>query len=1477
MYPFGLAMNSLPSPPETNITLGPLPPGSQHRPLHSMLPGHDNASVAYAPSLDGTSTPLSRLRRQPSIVYHSPSHRSDARERAPSNPGKLLVVVVPPVSLREEHGNFGSTLSVGPLHRLSQGIIMPLFPNMYSQLSAIAKEFNFPSITGLCLYYYYYNDASVVLTPRISEETWTTIWGLSDPLSSARERRPPIAGKLEFDIDYNHARWYNSWLTSRQGDSMDYPLHPGVSSAPLHHQQRSGNRFTFPQRETSEDFSEPVQQRSAPIGRHVPRKLSLVERYDNNSVQDTENSGTLLPVLNPLTAKTGPVSSHILSPIKQLEEPKSARLELDHKVNTWRAAAIASPEPIEEVATLEPATVPENGSPSTESFHLEDYQWSISSHGPDDGTSVFYESDYRTPSVHLCDRVNGSVASTASYCTSPGPSDSSVFYAPSAYSYPYSPDIAYRMIEDSPLTPLTATSWGAPSHYADSLSSQSYQPSIDIALRACFSRPSTPGTATSWGPQSDDGDYVLESPGSSFSVHLGDRGEFSRPITPQTATSWGAPSYPDSPMSPYRLPTPDIAHRTFEDVAHMVLDRWPGRPWRHAWPYNVKPAGESNKWAPAISKIVKQNRAASLQLGSSSSTRGYPFFDLYPAVEPRMSLSESGKRSEEEMVQTVLRHWPGPWRHAWPYNVKAVKDSNRWVPIISKVIKQKNVASAREKTAPSTQLDGYPHNLSQIYKAQTSVQRVEVTQSNTGQYPFLEIYPAVFQRNLPVPEKSKKEAVQSVLQQWPGPWRHAWPYNIKSAPDSNRWATAFSKVIKQKNVASARQRTSPSNCLDGYPHNLSQIYKLQAPVERAEVAQMASGQYPFFEIYPAVYPFNVQRIYPNVVPRRTEDINSTAAHYPFFELYPAVYPFNLELIYPAVPGFWTTGVTIVVGNQSHTVQYPFFDLYPAVYPFNVERIYPVVAGDPLPQPTKAPALALETRHYPFFDLYPAVYPFNVEYIYPIIPGNSLHQATRNVGLQTVHYPLFNLYPAVYPFNLEQIYPVAPSSTFGATNRAIQVSNVQYPFFDLYPAVYPFNLERIYLQVAHPPLSTVPTIVVTIVARYPFFELYPAVYPYNLQEIYPNVPGEPIKDAARAPTSFVETTGYPWFNIYPAVYPFFDLYPTVAAGSALPSNGISLGQRDSNLALASYPFFVLYPAVYPDFDLYPSAAARVTPVLSPRRSVLSAPTCYYPYLDLYPSVYPHFDLWPSLPPTIPSETSHPVAQAPPPRALRSSLTDRPPLQPLNIPLPPIPVASPPATSKPSAAPTPATPGYGSRRRSGRLTHAELHAMVLMGTSQNNHKLWMGDVLESFPAVPMLARSTSVTRSPSRSPVNRNEKTDVFDSIPPVPSLSRSSSVSLTQRSPGGRNGRISAFPSSTQREALSRSLSTSDQTGRIPLAQRRSMWEGISSVPAPPIRQVRPITMMKAEPTKRRDSVVLQRVKAYTPPTSVASAVGSNAY
>jgi hypothetical protein len=410
---------------------------------------------------------------------------------------------------------------------------------MYGQITAIAREFNFPSTAGICLYLQW-TDAGVTITPRISDESWPFLW--SHEFDSTRPYQPgipPISGRIEFDIDFQQARWYPSWVSSRDSTpTRSIPVSPPTRPPSRLHHRHIDSRTTF--EDEIDDNS--LNGGHTSLARNVPKKLSLVDRYETSSVRSApKTSGLNAPAHIP---------NHALSPIPQASEPPSANMDLETRVNSWRASASLKPTPLAVAngqTSLEPANLPNNLSldPSLEEdvqseLHFEDFTWSISSVGPRDyldGASIY--SSERVPSVHLANRIEGSVCLTSPTCTSFGPSD----YDEEYIAYPPSirvptPDVAMRMWEDCPPTPSTATSWGPPLSYPSTPASVERPLSIDIAYRFLHSRPVTPTTATSWGPPSWPSSPAL----SEFrppSIHMADRGEFSLPNTPLFG-SWDA-------------------------------------------------------------------------------------------------------------------------------------------------------------------------------------------------------------------------------------------------------------------------------------------------------------------------------------------------------------------------------------------------------------------------------------------------------------------------------------------------------------------------------------------------------------------------------------------------------------------------------------------------------------------------------------------------------------------------------------------------------------------------------------------------------------------------------------------------------------------------------------------------------------------------------------------------------------------------
>ncbi|KAJ8086666.1 hypothetical protein PM082_005489 [Marasmius tenuissimus] len=1165
------------SPPETNSDAGG-PPAPIHEPSASVAGGieafHSEGDFFHHHHSPYDSMG-SRVRRGPSIPYHSSGLR-EAKERTVQRSTKSFIIVIPPPILLQEHGQLGHTLSQGPRHRLGQGMLMPLFPTMYGQLSAIAREFNFPSTAGICLYFHF-SENGVASTPRISEDSWQMIWGWA--LSPESPQKPPICGKLEFDLDLRFARWYHAWLSSSQREHMDIPMSVVPSTAPSLAHFRSDSRHTEAEllpRDEEGDTSSLAPQSTA---RHIPRKLSLVDRLEPSHRSFSRPSSR-----SGLSPPEQVVQTQVLSPIFQEDEPKTAKHDLEKRVNTWRVSAslTATSLAIKQGQTsLEPANIPNDvtiGDVDEDSeLNLEDFAWSVSSQGPPDYDETLSLSSWdRVPSVHLAQRNQGSVCLTPSTVTSFGPSDYTLpSPAPSSLRI-FTPDIARRLFEDIPLTPSTVTTWGPPSEYPLSPYSDGGVSSVDLPYRLTFSRPTTPTTATSWGPSSWPSSPVESVASQVISVHLGDRGAFSRPVTPSTVTSWGAPlSYPPSPTTPFYVSTPDAGQRAFDEGApnaHLPwIHGWPyhageenltdATPWNHGWPYHV-PSQNSPRvegmafrtmdtndangpwnhgWPYHVSQqTVGEDIEGGSNLGGPWS-HGWPYHSQNPLVE--------GSSSKE-----VSRGAKDPWAHNWPYRTQpAILVSDPWEhgwPYTQS-------RAAYPERGHGGRNAGYPD-----FELYPPVMKTSGVSLQLG-YPYFDLYPACY------------------------------PYNLHAIYPPSISATVEVSL--------------------GYPDNLLHIYPaIRAAVVEAikkldNVVQVTlKPSYPFFDLYPATYPGNLENIYPIASAVKRHETRHRAV-YPNFDLYPAIEP----------------GVDVLSKSEECNTRlpdaYPVFRIYSAVYPWNLQEIYP---------PAALQVEVVENRQrYPFFNLYSAVYPhFD---LYPSVLCNALEpvdhrdvnfskeaktETSSKSGIPNhveVHYPIIVLYRPVYPFltiyhdlpkdtrpSVEQHYPyfdLYPSRDDGRKRVAslgppsgITLCQYEYPDILIYPSV-TNSLDNKVLPEGTPSLS----------AHYPFFDLYPPTYPHF--NLYPALSGQ-VHYQQTVPGLVVE---YPVFNLYPATSD-----PT-----------------DSVISSVSYPFFTLYPAVYPHFDIYPSVSGCNAKVIEVNTRIRAD----YPAFELYSPVYPFFSLWPTVKP------------------------------------------------------------------------------------------------------------------------------------------------------------------------------------------------------------------------------------------------------
>lgn len=365
-----------------------------------------------------------------------------------------------------------------------------------------------PSTIGICLYLQV-SEAGQNFSPRLSDESWPALWA---PFLSPSEDRPaqhpsglPIAGRIEFDLDLRLAKWYQGWMSgtltlvplgregsydSSEGEKVtaverSQPA-PAADEVEGYASENGARRFSMMSRYYSVGTPS-VASGSTP--RQGPKRLSLLGRREKSDLPsirppsappvrlshyslDSASASTSSKMSqsrntndqDPLTAVTMKPHHHLhhaLSPIPQMDTPPTSSRHHQKDVNTfvqeWRhSSASATPLPLPSAERAHKSPSPELSEHfMTPPIDPADYQWSISSRGPPSPIPTPLQDPplSNARSVHIMDRMYGSLDATPSWRTSWGPSDRSFDYnLLTAQSRVATPDIAERMIEDAPST-----------------------------------------------------------------------------------------------------------------------------------------------------------------------------------------------------------------------------------------------------------------------------------------------------------------------------------------------------------------------------------------------------------------------------------------------------------------------------------------------------------------------------------------------------------------------------------------------------------------------------------------------------------------------------------------------------------------------------------------------------------------------------------------------------------------------------------------------------------------------------------------------------------------------------------------------------------------------------------------------------------------------------------------------------------------
>ncbi|KAI0307187.1 hypothetical protein B0F90DRAFT_1686016 [Multifurca ochricompacta] len=865
------------------------------------------------------STPV---RRVSTLAYHSSPLR-DPRERVNTRQSRWLVVVIPPVSLVQEHGPLGHTLASGPPQRLSQGVLMPLLPTMYGQLSAIAREFNFPSPLGICLYLHVV-EQGFTMTPRISDEIWPALWGhWFEGQSPVPGQQTPICGRIEFDIDRRKARWFDSWLTSDRRHAVDVPV--SVPPSLSHWRGDSKNSFLD---ERGDEQSEVLPGLSTGArGRHIPKKLSLVDKLETFSVASSigyANAGSNEP-------------STSLTAIVQEDEPKTAKLALEKRVESWRASSSITPTPIAAIGqtNFDPVHVPsriELGNIEilavADGLDLDEFQWSVSSIGPpDDGSLASAVSRSEVPSVHLDRRLEGSVV----------------------------------------LSPSTATSWGPQTLDYSPVSTLSRLPSLDLGRRVTDDCPPTPSTATSWGPEDRPNSPVsilfrLPSP------DLGQRALEECPPTPSTVSSLGREELSYSPVSVGSgLPSLDLGTRVFDESSRVTeASSIPPLHLRsHTFPYFTAPIQPIWPlvwpfYGNVAASSVPPSRLPKLYPAIEIYDTSYPHFEVFPGhiCSGFQSAPEAGLTGLESSYPTLRIYLP-----VYPYLCI-------YPPLPADSGSEQNPESPLPQKFPS--------------------------ESKLGtQYPYFDMYPAFHPTNLPCvdPTAALPRTATSLPVRLPAIYPAVEPYSPEYpfvSPYPPNMVPYFSKVDETKNDAAVHSDTRQQVYMNGHRpfYPAFNIYPTSVKCERRE--KNISLHLP--KAYSTI---TLCQVHHNLISYGWTDpeILAAPATYPEFDLYPLFYMDKMDIVpktdlwpqYPCIriypinypcfeiyPGYICDGRNDIATCCGSSLQpaYPQLDIYPLSHPppkIEDQRVPPSVR-----LPTQYPALSPYPPTYPHFEIFPSV-------------------------------------------------------------------------------------------------------------------------------------------------------------------------------------------------------------------------------------------------------------------------------------------------------------------------------------------------------------------------------------------------------------------------------------------------------------------------------------------------------------------------
>ncbi|MBW0533717.1 hypothetical protein O181_073432 [Austropuccinia psidii MF-1] len=271
---------------------------NHHQPIQLL------SSISTSPS-PSPSLNLNNFRSHSNLKLNQ-THKSNSLNHL--NPSRCLLTVVPPQSLPNHPPNqrISSACSgYGPSNAFRRGTLIPLYPTLNSQLTAIARQYGLPSINGMVVYLLegsaFTGDVAKHLAsgPKITQDAWQILWAEifkeeEEEEAQAFENELNLKEKLylenqiESDPYHHHLLHTNNLKLNSPTDSIhSFNDHQNLNSS-------SNGQINFP--------IPPNSTHSIPNSNHLATKLSnphlLNSFQSHHHRQSSQSSQFNVPINN---------------------------------------------------------------------------------------------------------------------------------------------------------------------------------------------------------------------------------------------------------------------------------------------------------------------------------------------------------------------------------------------------------------------------------------------------------------------------------------------------------------------------------------------------------------------------------------------------------------------------------------------------------------------------------------------------------------------------------------------------------------------------------------------------------------------------------------------------------------------------------------------------------------------------------------------------------------------------------------------------------------------------------------------------------------------------------------------------------------------------------------------------------------------------------------------------------------------------